>query len=76
MHTRASIPIAGCAGNPDRLGGVADAVAEQRVARRVGRRTAEDALGADRVQLPELDAVGERAQVDVIDQHGAREASR
>ena len=67
-------PDRGMRRDPDGLGGVADAVAEERVARRVGRRAAEDARGADRVQLPELDAVGERAQVDVVDQHRAPEA--
>src|SRR5688572_14523502 len=61
-------------GKPDGLGGLADAVAEERVAGAVGRAPAEDARGPDRVELPELHAVGERAQVDVVDEHGAREA--
>ena len=74
MQTRASIPIAGMGGDADRLERGADAVAEERVAGGVGRRAAEDARRAHGVQLAELDAVGERAQVDVVDQHRPPEA--
>ena len=69
MQIRASIPIAGWAGMRTGSSGGADAVAEERVAGGVGRRAAEDARGAHGVELAELDAVGERAQVDVVDQH-------
>ena len=74
MQTRASIPIAGWAGMRTGSSADADAVAEERVARGVGRRAAEDARGAHAVQVAELDAVGERAQVDVVDQHRTAEA--
>ena len=74
MHARASIPIAGWAGIRTGSGAAPDAVREQRVARGVGRRAAEDAGRPHRVQLAELAAVGERAQVDVVDQHRPAEA--
>ncbi len=51
------------------LGGAADAVPEEDLARPVGRGAAEDARGAQRVELTELGGVGERAQLDVVDQH-------
>ena len=70
MQTRGSIPMSGWAGVSDRLGGVADAVGEERVAGLVGRSAAEDAGGAHGIELADLGAVGQRAQVDVVDQHG------
>src|SRR4051794_40810177 len=56
-------------GNPHDAGSGADAVGEQRLARRLRRVAAEDAGGADEVQLAGLRAVGERAQLDVVYQH-------
>jgi hypothetical protein len=47
----------------------ADPVGEQRRARRLRRVAAEDARGADEVQLAGLRAVGERAQLEVVHQH-------
>jgi hypothetical protein len=67
-------PDLGVGGRADRLERRPDAVSEERVARGVGRRAAEDALGPHAVQVAELDAVRERAQVDVVDQHRTPEA--
>ena len=69
MHSRASISFAGCGGMC--TGSVAPRMpcAEQHLARPVGRGAAEDARGAQRVELAELGGVRERAQLDVVDQH-------
>ena len=66
-------PDPGVGGDADRLAGGADAVAEQRVARGVGRRAAEDARGAHGVQLADLGAVGDRVQLHVVDEDGPAE---
>src|SRR4051812_40839684 len=56
-------------GDPHDAGSGADAVGEQRLARRLRRVAAEDAGSADEVQFAGLRAVGERAQLDVVHQH-------
>ena len=76
MQIRASIPIAGWAGMRTGSSAVRMPWPKSVLAGGVGRRAAEDALGAHGVELAELDAVGERAQVDVVDQHRAARAGR
>ena len=55
-------------------GGGADALGEQRDARLVGREPPEDARRADVIELAELRAVGQRAQLGVVDQYGPTQA--
>ena len=73
MQSRASIPISGCGGM--RTGSRARRMPWPKSASRAASGAVRPRMLAvrTRVELAELDAVRERAQVDVVDQHGPAE---
>ena len=69
MQTRASIPIAGWAGCGPARSAVRMPWAKSASRAASGAVRPRMLAVRTRVELAELDAVGERAQVDVVDQH-------